>query len=177
MSGEISRMRAAANALNKGLGILLSFLMGAMVLDVTWQVITRFVLKSPSSFTEELAGFFLIWIGLLGAGYAFYTKAHLGIDVLTYKLGGLKKKVVEILANGVILVFAVLVMMIGGLRLMGLAFALHQVSPAAGIKMGYVYSAIPLSGILIAFYSLAFIGEVWKKAEAAESRPLAPGID
>ena len=65
---------------------ILIVLMAAIVVDVTWQIFTRFILQDPSSFTEELAGFLLIWIGLLGASYALYTKAHLGIDVLTQKI-------------------------------------------------------------------------------------------
>ena len=101
---------------------MLTILMAVMVVDVTWQVLTRFILKNPSAFTEELAGFLLIWIGLLGASYAYYTKAHLGIDVLTYKLTGFKKQVVEILINLIVLGFAFFVMVIGGLRLVNLTF-------------------------------------------------------
>ena len=56
----------------------------------------RFILKDPSSFTEELAGFLLIWIGLLGASYALYTRAHLGIDILTAKLKGTNRRNSEI---------------------------------------------------------------------------------
>ena len=96
--------------LTKGVTNILSFilivLMAVMVLDVTWQVITRFILKNPSSFTEELAGFLLIWIGLLGASYALHTRAHLGIDVLTFKLTGVKKQAVEILIYTIVLLFA-----------------------------------------------------------------------
>ncbi|NIX00358.1 MAG: TRAP transporter small permease subunit, partial [Phycisphaerae bacterium] len=54
--------------------------MGVLVIDVTWQVITRFVLKNPSSWTEELATYLLIWVGLLGAAVALHRGAHLGID-------------------------------------------------------------------------------------------------
>jgi TRAP-type C4-dicarboxylate transport system permease small subunit len=82
-------------AINLGVSKLLIVLMAAIVLDVTWQVITRFILKNPSSFTEELAGFLLIWIGLLGASHALYTKSHLGIDILTYKLEGLKRRTID----------------------------------------------------------------------------------
>ena len=35
-----------------------------LVVDVLWQVISRYILSSPSSFTDELAGFLLIWVGL-----------------------------------------------------------------------------------------------------------------
>ena len=41
-------------------------IMAILVVDVLWQVISRYVLSSPSSFTDELAGFLLIWVGLFG---------------------------------------------------------------------------------------------------------------
>ena len=128
--------------------------MAAMVIDVTWQVFTRFILDHQSSFTEELAGFLLIWIGLLGASYALHTKAHLGIDVLTYKFTSTKKQVTEILISTIVLLFAFFVLVIGGIRLVNITFTLNQISPAMELKMGYVYLVLPLTGLLFIYYSL-----------------------
>ncbi|MBN2354652.1 TRAP transporter small permease [candidate division KSB1 bacterium] len=152
-------MRKITTIISKILGIILTTLMALMVLDVTWQVLTRFILKNPSSFTEELAGFLLIWIGLLGASYAYYTRAHLGIDVLTYKLTGFKKKLVEVSINLIVLTFALFVMVLGGLRLVNITFTLKQLSPALGIEMGYIYLVIPMAGVLIIYYAVHFIIE------------------
>ena len=150
-------MKQLTTIISKILGIFLTVLMAMMVLDVTWQVLTRFILKNPSSFTEELAGFLLIWIGLLGASYAYHTKAHLGIDVLTYRLTGFKKQVVEISINLIVLAFALFVMVIGGMRLVNLTVTLKQISPALGIQMGYIYLVIPIAGILIIYFAIDFI--------------------
>jgi TRAP-type C4-dicarboxylate transport system permease small subunit len=158
-------MQKLTTIISKILGVILTILMAVMVLDVTWQVLTRFILKNPSSFTEELAGFLLIWIGLLGASYAYYTKAHLGIDVLTYKLTGLKKQFVEIMVNMIVLGFAFFVMVIGGLRLVNLTFTLNQISPALEIDMGYIYLVIPITGILIIYFAIYFI------VEAIQTKP------
>ena len=58
----------------------------AIVTVVCWQVFSRFILRAPSSYTEELARFLLIWIGVLGASYAYRTKAHLGLDLFYQKM-------------------------------------------------------------------------------------------
>ncbi len=137
-------------------------LMAMMVLDVSWQVFTRFVLRNASSYTEELANFLLIWIGVLGASYALRTKAHLGIDVLTYKLQGIRKKVAEIFVYSFVTLFAFFIMVIGGFRLVQLTFTLNQISPALEIQMGYVYLVLPISGILIIYYSIGFIFKALK---------------
>ena len=85
-------MQKLTQIITKVLEIVLIILMTGIVIDVTWQIFTRFILRDPSSYTEELAGFLLIWIGLLGASYALYTKVHLGIDILTSKLVGFRRK-------------------------------------------------------------------------------------
>ncbi len=43
------------------LRITLSVFMTAMIIAVVWQVFTRFVLRDPSSFTDELSRYLLIW--------------------------------------------------------------------------------------------------------------------
>ena len=146
--------------LQKTLGHLLVVLMAVMVVDVTWQVASRYLLRNPSSFTEELAGFLLIWIGLLGSAYALRTRAHLGIDLLVDGLTGAARIWTTVLSHSLVLLFALTVMVGGGLRLVQLAFQLRQISAAMGIRMGYVYLAVPLSGLLMALFSAASISDV-----------------
>ena len=150
-------MNTLTNAVTRVLSITLISLMIIMVLTVTWQVFTRFVLGDPSGFTEELAGFLLIWIGLLGASYAYYTKAHLGIDVLTANLSDRKRQLSEILVSAIVFLFGLCLLVIGGSRLVGITFTLKQISPAIGIPMGYIYLVLPISGFLFMYYSVVFI--------------------
>ena len=162
-------MDKLTSIITRSLSSVLVILMSTIVLDVTWQVVTRFILRNPSSYTEELAGFLLIWIGLLGASYALYTRAHLGIDILTARLIGVQKRIVEVVIALVVLLFAVFVLVIGGLRLVNLTFTLNQISPAMGIPMGYVYLVLPVTGILMIYFSLTFIAAaIFKKQEAPE---------
>ena len=132
----------------------LVLLMAALVVNVIWQVASRYLLGDPSSFTEEVARFLLLWIGLLGGCHAYRTRSHLGLDLITEKLApGAKHR-----ARGIVLLvtlsFAVVVLIYGGGHLVALTLELKQTSAALGIPMGYVYFVLPLSGLLIAFYSL-----------------------
>jgi TRAP-type C4-dicarboxylate transport system permease small subunit len=145
----------------------LILIMAGNVLNVLWQVFTRFVLKDPSSFTEELARFLLIWVGLLGASYASGKKMHLAIGVVLESLKGKIRLVIELIIQACIFVFAMLVMLVGGLRLVTITLALNQVSAALRIPLGYVYLVIPLSGLLIMYYSLASAAETVRKSREA----------
>jgi TRAP-type C4-dicarboxylate transport system permease small subunit len=153
------KLKKARDAVDKVLEWMLIILMAANVLNVLWQVFTRFVLKSPSPFTEELARYLLIWVGLLGASYAAGKKMHLAIDVVLEKLKGKARVLADLAIQLFIFLFALLVMVIGGLRLVKITMTLDQISAALRIKLGYVYLVIPLSGLLILFYAVYFILE------------------
>jgi len=147
-------MQTVLNKIDQLLAGFLALLMTAIVIDVSWQVITRFLLSTPSSYTEELARFLLVWIGLLGASYAYRTRAHLGLDLLTNQLPPKSKALVELIAVFCSATFAVLVMVYGGSQLVLLTFELKQTSASLGIPIGFVYMVIPLSGLLITLYAL-----------------------
>lgn len=145
--------------LDKTLEALTAAAMALLVIVVAWQVITRFILNNPSSWTEELAIYMMIWVGLLGAAVALNRKAHLGID---YFVGKLKIKIrlyVELLVYLSIAVFAILVLLIGGYNIVIFYLSEPQLSPALGINVAYVYLAIPISGFFITFYSIEFFLE------------------
>ena len=49
--------------------------------------------------------------------------------------------------------FALVVLVYGGGQLVQLTLELRQTSAALGLPIGYVYGVLPLSGILITWYS------------------------
>ena len=146
--------------------------MAVLVLDVLWQVFTRFVLRSPSSFTEELARYLLIWVGLLGASYATGQQQHLAVDLLPQKLKGQRRAYLELFIQACIFLFALLVLVIGGGRLVWVSLYLGQTSAALQVPLGYVYVVVPISGLLIMIYALFFMVEAVRgmdeQAEASD---------
>lgn len=160
------------SVIDKVLEVVLTVIMGTMVLAVLWQVISRFILRDPSSYTEELVRFLLIWLALLGASYAVSKRLHLAIDYFTLKFKGRQKIYSGLFIDLCIFLFALFVMTIGGLNLVTLTFTLNQVSAALGIKMGYVYLVLPLTGILILFYaSLQFAERLQTLMDLNEAAP------
>lgn len=140
-------------SIDKIIGTALSLIMAIMAINVLWQVITRF-LEIPSSFTDELARYLMIWLGVLGAAYVSGKKMHVAIDLISSKLSTQGKKKVSILVSGLIAMFSFFALVIGGVRLVYLTLVLGQSSPALQIPLGLVYSIIPISGLLIIYYKL-----------------------
>jgi TRAP-type C4-dicarboxylate transport system permease small subunit len=152
-------------------------LMGLSVVNVLWQVFTRFVLGDPSAFTDELARILLIWVGLLGAAYAAGQRMHLAIDLLPGALAGRRRRLLGLVIQGSVLVFALGTMVYGGANLVRLTVLLEQRTAALGVSLGAIYSVLPIAGGLIAFYAVlvlrdhvrALRGEAPRLAEADES--------
>ena len=148
-------MQKIINILDEILIHVLIFLMVALVAAVSWQVVSRYGFASPSSWTEEVARFLLIWIGVLGAAYAFRTGVHLGLDVLPKKLSGNSAQALKLFTLLAVMVFSVAVLIIGGGSLVVLTWELRQHSAVLGLPIAFVYSVIPTTGVLICFYAIA----------------------
>ncbi|WP_206611091.1 TRAP transporter small permease [Mariniphaga sediminis] len=140
--------------IDKILEWVLVFLLSILVIDVLWQVTSRYVLSSPSSFTDELAGFLLIWVGLLGAAYVAGKREHLAIDLLIQKSSPERKYKLELFISIVVIIFSMTVLIAGGSWLVYTRFYLSVKSAALGLPLGFVYLVLPISGLLIAYFDI-----------------------
>lgn len=139
--------------IDKILEVFLVIIMATLVLDVVWQVASRYVFDNPSSFTDELAGFLLIWVGMAGAAYVKGQNEHLAIDILHGKLSPISRTRLMIFINILIIIFCLSIMVVGGIWLVYTRFVLGQISAALQIPIGYVYMIVPISGLLMTYYA------------------------
>jgi len=150
-------MKQIRSQLDKIIELLLVSILSAMVINVLWQIITRYFSTSPSSFSDELARYLMIWLGLIGSAYVSGKKEHVSIDYFLKKLNHKKRVLLNRLIDFIILFFAFFVMIIGGGHLVFVTIKLEQLSPSLQIPLGFVYSVIPLSGLIIIFYQISNI--------------------
>lgn len=122
----------------------------ALVATVAWQVFTRQVLSSPSGWSEELARYIFVWLGLFGAALVFGERGHIAVDFLVRKLPRAPQKAFGMLTHVLVLAFTALVLVYGGISISQLAW--EQTIPALPVTAGHMYLAIPVSGILTLFY-------------------------
>lgn len=152
--------------LDKVLGTLCISLFGFLVLLVTWQVITRFVFNDPSVFSEELAKYCFVWLVLFGSAYVFGEAGHMSIEFIKDKFPQKLKMAVEIFIEFVVIVFAYLILIKGGSAVTELAWT--QLSASLKIPVGYLYAAMPASGVCIIFYCIYNILLILRKKKPLE---------
>ncbi len=143
--------------IDKILARLLILIMSIMVINVLWQVFSRYFLGAPSSFTDELARYLMIWIGILGAAYVSGRNKHVAIDVLPSRLSIKTQKKLKLIVRILIILFCLFALVIGGSRLVYVTYVLDQYSPALQMPLAVVYMIIPISGLLIIYYKMSDI--------------------
>lgn len=149
--------------LDKLVLVIASTVLTLLVLTVTWQVVSRYVLGSPSTFTDEFSRFSLIWVGMLSSTYAFSQKAHLSIGLLETKLKKHKVAQLNIFIYLVAAIFIVFVMIIGGGQLA--LRTMTEISPSLGWPMGAVYLIVPITGIFNTLYLLIYVKESFEASK------------
>ena len=159
-------MKNLVALINKGLAVFTICLSAFLVFCVTWQVLSRYILSSPSTITDELARYLFMWVAMIGAAYTTGQHRHLAIDLLVMKLSGAKKQFVSFIIQIATIAFAGIVLVYGGSTLVSSTLESGQITPALGWQMGYIYLCLPISGLLMIMYALVDIFSLFQPGSA-----------
>lgn len=157
-------MTTVKNGIDRVLTWVCVVLFAALVLDVMWQVVTRQILNNPSAWSEELAKYLFIWLGLFGAALVFGERGHVAVDLLVQRSPRKVQLVLMVLVQLAILAFALLVLVWGGIRVSNLAW--DQNLTGLPVNVGWLYTALPISGALTVLYTLYHLVRIVTGAEA-----------
>ncbi|MGX7350021.1 TRAP transporter small permease [Dolosicoccus paucivorans] len=142
--------------------IMLAFLTNLTV----WQVITRYLLNNPSTWSEELASYMFTWATMLGATYIFGKRGHMNIPIVMEKLSPRNQKYAVIFNDLLVLFFAITVLIMGGFSITKLTMG--QMSSSLSVPMGYFYAILPVTGVLTALYSLLNLYDAFQDLKRSE---------
>ena len=151
-------MRQLRKLLDKVLNVLAGVSFIAMVLLTCWQVFTRYVLSNPSSWSEELVGYLFAWMSLFGAALVTGERGHMNIPILVEKSKPAVQKVLGIFAEIIACIFAIVILVYGGVQITSLAMG--QMTSSLGVPIGVFYIVMPVCGVLIALYTIINIIEL-----------------
>jgi TRAP-type C4-dicarboxylate transport system permease small subunit len=158
-------MTAVKGMLDRVLAWCCIVLFAALVLDVGWQVFARQVLNSPSGWSEELAKYLFIWLGLLGGAWVFGQRGHVAADLAVQRMPEKVQRVAAVLVQVCTLTFAALVLIWGGYQVVQLTW--NQTLTGLPANVGWMYLALPISGVIIAFYNVYHMIHIGKGDETA----------
>jgi len=154
----VKTLRAVLNAVAEKLSI---GILAVMVVLVVSQVIARYCFQSPIPWTEQLSKYMFVWLVLISGSYMFGQRGHMNISFFKGKLPKQVQTVLDYVSELILLVFAGAVLLAGGY--MALKIGIPQKDAALQISMGYVYSALPISGVLTLLYAVCNLAELSQK--------------
>jgi len=148
--------RKAAVCVNKILRRILeaacAAIMAVLTLVVLWGVATRYISGGQSVFTDELARMLLIVLTFAGGALAFSHKMHVGVSVLVEKFSPSARKCAEISALAISLIFALSVLVAGGMMLISSSMKSGNMLVTMPIFMWQIYLCVPLGGFFAAMF-------------------------
>jgi TRAP-type C4-dicarboxylate transport system permease small subunit len=137
----------------------------AMVIIIAWQVFGRYVLRSSPSWTEQAAMTLMIWFVLLAAAAGVREGFHIRIVAVEESVPAAVRKTMRILADLLMSGAGVAMAVWGGEMVMR---TWSHVIPSLGLPRGLAYLGLPISGALIALFSLERIVEEATGANAPD---------
>ncbi|MDO5416086.1 MAG: TRAP transporter small permease [Lachnospiraceae bacterium] len=159
----MKKLRAVLDFVAEKLSITL---FAITVVLVVWQVVARYIFSKPIPWTETLAKYLFVWLVLINAAYIFGKREHMCIGYFKEHMSPKVQLVLDFVTEFAILGFAVCILLVGGF--MALKVGIPQRDAALTISMGYVYAALPLSGILTTLYTICNIIEKVKACKGGE---------
>lgn len=139
-------MKKIEKALDTVMRLLMAIAMLALVAGGTWQIFSRWILKDPSTFTDEFLRYVLIWASLIGSAYCFYRDEHLSLDLVKDRVKGPVAIALTVFIEAAILFFVIYVFVFGGFKL---AMNATNLSSVMRLPFQFLYSILPVSGIFI----------------------------
>ena len=135
------------NSIRKILNQLLNILAGgsffAMVVLTCWQVLTRYIFKKPSSWSEELVSYLFAWMTLLGSSLVVGERGHMNIPLLMDRVHDSARKLLAIFSEVIACLFAAVILVLGGVQITRLAMG--QMTSSLGIAIGFSILYFPLA--------------------------------
>jgi TRAP-type C4-dicarboxylate transport system permease small subunit len=145
-----------------------------MTITVLIGVFSRYLLNSPVRWTEEVARYTMIWMGLLGMSLALKRDEHIGVEFFVTRL----PRPLQVLISFVVKVLVAYYLFV--LFKQGLKMALdarRQVSPAMRISMVWPLLAVPVAaGLTLIQLLLTTIASIRKNQGRPQSHGEKPRL-
>lgn len=154
-------MKTFRNGITRILNGLAGISFIAMVILTCWQVLTRYVLKNPSTWSEELVGYLFAWMSLLGASIVTCERGHMNIPIIVERFSETVQKGLNCFGEIVAFLFSAVILVLGGVQITTLAMG--QMTSSLEVPIGIFYIVLPLCGILNMIYTVLNIADILKK--------------
>jgi len=116
------------------------------------QVIFRYVLESPLSWSQEVSMMFFVYSIFFGTAFATKEGEHLEVDLLD-NAPQFVKQITSVL-RFVVVGLMIILLLVTGINLVRGNFSSGQMLATIEIQKAYVYLALPISALFMLYYHI-----------------------
>lgn len=152
-----------------GIACAVSILLSAAVL--TYEVVMRYLLKTPTIWEIEFSVYLLIMATFVGAAYGLKNGAHINIDLITHFLAPRARARLALLTSFFSLVFCLLITGMGWSMWWEAAAKGWRSDSLWGPPLWISYLFLPLGMTLLSLQYLVHLSSLWREVQrGAEER-------
>lgn len=149
LSRILGRLLLQVERINSWLAAVSSWALLAMTLIVTYQVIARYLLSSPTVWAWDITVQLMLMMLMLGMAQAYQEGAHVRVDILTSHLGERHRAILDIMIAPLFF-FVTLVLVWTSWNYFYSSFeSMQRASTAFGSYLFPVKFTLPLGGALL----------------------------
>ncbi|WP_199613949.1 TRAP transporter small permease [Paenibacillus alkalitolerans] len=151
MSALFMRVKAVAVWIDRAIEIFAVSAVALMTLIVTLQVVTRKVFNFVFFWSEEITLLLLIWFSFLGIAIGFRDRLHIAMDALAKRFPKAINRMLDALISLCNLGFGLFLIVNGW----GFTMLMSgNTMSATGWSSSVMYVIMPVTGVMICFYSI-----------------------
>ena len=150
--------------------VLGAFVLAVMVTIAFINVISRYLIRLPLAFTEEITVNLFVWLVLLGTAVAFRDEAHLKVVFFVDRLPKVWQRWVIVFTHLVSLAVFAVILRLGWLQVADEIW-LGVTTQSMGVPVWYFTLGMPVGAALVILRILQAMGRALREAPAAA----APG--
>jgi TRAP-type C4-dicarboxylate transport system permease small subunit len=123
----------------------------AIVVVTFSQVVFRYVLESPLSWSDEGARFLLMWLAMLSAAYAFKTRSHFALVFIVNRFEGRLRWTTSLFVVAAVSLFLAVFIV----KAVEYTLSVMDVTgPGTQLSMAVPYSSTIVGGVMMLYYVL-----------------------
>jgi TRAP-type mannitol/chloroaromatic compound transport system permease small subunit len=151
----MSRLLGAVDWLSDRAGKAVGFLVVFMVAAMTYEVVARYALNSPTIWARETVQFLLGGYAILGGAYVLRHKGHVSMDILYDRLSLRRRAILDLVTSSFFFLFCGVLLWYG----VDYAWSSFSVGETTGSTWnppeGVIKATIPVGAALIILQGLA----------------------
>ncbi len=139
------------SSINRIIDLIIVFLMGSIMVTIFLQVFSRYILRKPLGWTNEIVIYMFVWMVFFGTYHLLRNNKHIFVDLLYNKLGKNWQKICSILFYLTLILIAIILMIYGFIYV---RTSFSTFSSYLQIPLGLIYLILPITGFLFFIFAI-----------------------